>query len=72
MQGFNKVTGENLFVHGYFDTVSERRTVSTSFADRRDSFRQFTEETVLSVCSVYKKWILSSDFAKTIPEMQVI
>jgi hypothetical protein len=29
------------------------------------SFRQFTEETVLSV---YKKWILSTDFEKAIPE----
>ena len=40
---------------------------SPDFADYTELFRNFTEGTVLSVCSVYKNRVLSSDFATAMP-----
>jgi hypothetical protein len=44
--------------------------VSTSFTESTELFRHVTEETVRSAFSVYKKRVLSSDFATTMYQAQ--
>jgi len=41
-------------------------SLCTDFTEGRELFRILMEEAVLSVCSVYKKRVLSSDFATAI------
>ena len=53
--------------HGFLKIqMGDTPSVYTDFTERTEFFRHFTEETVLSVGSVYKKQILSSDNEKTI------